>query len=152
MKFRSHSFLFVLLIVTALAFAYGYGLMTNSLNASGHDRNKKSVGLISESIRITAKDGAKPIGQLIREQSSIEIPDQAISSFHFLVDPFSDALILPGVEGFQPSGFQYAILPGQDKQFKIPEIPIRAPEALNFFLVKSAQATNFIVVIEFYPR
>jgi hypothetical protein len=154
MKFRSHSLLIVLLIMTAFAFAYGYGLINNSLNASGHDRNKKSVLLITESLRLTQAEGIKSLGQLIREQSSIEIPDQAISMVRFSVDPFSDALILPSVPQVQPPDFQWGVLPGQDREIKVAEAPFNAPEALDFSLAKSAgpKGCNFILTVEFYPK
>lgn len=106
---------------------------------------------ITESIRITSAQGTKSLGQLISEQSSVVIPPKAIASFHFLVDPFSNALIFPTVEGFQPPGFQWAVLPGQDKKFNIPQISLPAAQALNYYYVQTPGACNFIVVIEFYP-
>jgi len=107
--------------------------------------------IITESLRITSSQGTKSIGQLIDEQSSVVIPNKAIASFHFLIDPFSNALIFPRVEGFQPPGFQWAILPGQDKKFNIPQVPLPAAEALDYYLVQTQGTCNFIVVIEFYP-
>ena len=109
-----------------------------------------SGGLITQSIRLTAAEGAKSIGQLIREQTTTVIPLKAISSFHFLVDGLSNSLIFPRVEGFQPLGFQWAILPGQDKKLDIPQIPLLAPDALNYYPVRTSGTCNFILVIEFY--
>ncbi len=106
---------------------------------------------ITESIRLTSAQGVKSLGQLISEQSSIVIPPKAIASFHFMVDPFSNSLQFPGVEGYQPPGFSWAILPAQDKKFNIPEIPLLAQDALNFYFVQTSGSCNFIVVIEFYP-
>lgn len=106
---------------------------------------------ITESIRLTSSQGVKSLGQLITEQSGIVIPPKAIASFHFMVDPFSNSLQFPNVQGFQPPGFSWAILPAQDKKFNIPQIPILAPEALNYYYLQSSGSTNFIVVIEFYP-
>jgi hypothetical protein len=121
---------------------------------AAHNR-PKSVSAITESIRITKADGAKSLAQLIRElpPASASIPDQAIKSFYFIVSPFDDGLIFPNVEGFQPPGFSWGILPGQDKRFEIPEIELKGAEALNFFLVQSqGKACNFLLIIEFYPR
>jgi len=110
-----------------------------------------SGGCMTQSLRITATEGTKSIGQLIREQTTTAIPAKAISSFHFLVDALSNSLIFPRVEGFQPLGFQWAILPGQDKKLDIPQIPLLAPDALNYYFVRTSGACNFILVIEFYP-
>jgi hypothetical protein len=109
------------------------------------------VKLITQSIRLTAAQGTKTIGQLIREQTTTVIPSQAISSFHFLVDPFNNSLIFPTVAGFQPPGFQWAILPGQDKKLAIPQIPLLAPQALDYYFVRTSGTCNFLLVIEFYP-
>lgn len=156
MKFRSHSFLFVLLIMTALAFAYGYGLMADSLNALAHDRSKpQSVNGATEAIHLTSADREKSIGQLIREQDPRgweRLPDQAISGLHFFVDPFNDALILPRVEAFMPPGFQWGILPGQDKRLFIPENPLSARDGLDLFLVQTKGTCNFLLIVEFYPK
>ena len=119
---------------------------SNQLITSG-----AGVKLITQSIRLTAAQGTKSIGQLIREQTTTTIPSQAISSFHFLVDPFNNSLIFPTVEGFQPPGFQWAILPGQDKKLDIPQIPLLAPQALDYYFVRTSGTCNFILVIEFYP-
>jgi hypothetical protein len=108
-------------------------------------------GLITQSIRLTSTEGTKSIGQLIREQTTTVIPLKAISSFHFLVDPLNNSLIFPRVEGYQPLGFQWAILPGQDKKLDIPQIPLLAPQALDFYFVRTSGTCNFILVIEFYP-
>jgi hypothetical protein len=109
------------------------------------------VKLITQSIRLTAADGTKSVGQLIREQTTNVIPPQAISSFHFLVDPLNSSLIFPNVQGYQPPGFQWAILPGQDKKLNIPQIPLLAPDALNFYFLRTSGTCNFLLVIEFYP-
>jgi hypothetical protein len=108
-------------------------------------------GLMTQSIRLTSTMGTKSIGQLLREQTTTVIPLKAISRFHFLVDGLSNSLIFPRVEGFQPLGFQWAILPGQDKKLDIPQIPLLAPDALNYYFVRTSGASNFILVIEFYP-
>jgi hypothetical protein len=112
---------------------------------------KQSALSITESIHLTKEHGVISIGQLIRQQSSIEIPNQPISGFHFLVDPYGGALLFPGNE-FQPQGFQWAVLPGQDKKFSVPELPINGPDALEFSLVKTDGVCNFILAVEFYPR
>jgi hypothetical protein len=106
---------------------------------------------MTESIHLTAAQGTISLGQLIKEQSSVVIPPKAIANFHFLVDPYNDALKFPTVVGFQPPGFQWAILPGQDKKFNVPQIPLLAPDALNFYLVQTPTICNFIIVMEFYP-
>ena len=106
---------------------------------------------MTQCLRITAAEGTKSIGQLLREQTTTVIPLKAISRFHFLVDGLSNSLIFPRVEGFQPLGFQWAILPGQDKKLDIPQIPLLAPDALNYYFVRTSGACNFILVIEFYP-
>jgi hypothetical protein len=155
MKFRSHSLLFVLLTMTALAFADGYGLMTDSLNASGHDRKTRSINGATEAIHLTSADQGKSIGQLIREQDPAgweRLPDQAISGLHFFVDPFNDALILPRVEAFMPPGFQWGILPGQDKRLFVPENPLSARDGLDLFLVQTKGTCNFLLIVEFYPK
>jgi hypothetical protein len=109
------------------------------------------VKLITESLRITAADGTKSIGQLIRSQSSIVIPSQAIASLHFLVDPFNNSLIFSRVGPQNPTGFQWAMLPGQDKKFAVPKTTVLAPQALEQYLVRSSGASNFMVTVEFYP-
>jgi hypothetical protein len=108
-------------------------------------------GLITQSLRLTAAEGTKSIGQLIREQTTTVIPLKAIYSFHFLVDASNNSLIFPRVEGFQPPGFQWAILPGQDKKLNIPQYALLAPDALNYYYVRTTGTCNFILVIEFYP-
>jgi hypothetical protein len=108
-------------------------------------------GCITQCLRITAAEGTKSIGQLIREQTTTVIPLKAISSFHFLVDASNNSLIFPRVEGFQPLGFQWAILPGQDKELDIPKYALLAPDALNYYYVRTTGTSNFILVIEFYP-
>jgi len=105
---------------------------------------------MTSAIHLTAEDGAKSIKQVIAEQNGEEIPEQPIKSFHFLVDPFNDALIFPRVEGFQPEGFQWGILPGQDKKFNIPKIDIPASEGLDFFLVQTTGVCNFLLITEFF--
>jgi hypothetical protein len=107
-------------------------------------------GVMTQCLRITAAEGTKSIGQLLREQTATVIPLKAISRFHFLVDGLSNSLIFPRVEGFQPLGFQWAILPGQDKKLDIPQIPLLAPDALNYYFVRTSGTSNFILVIEFY--
>jgi hypothetical protein len=108
-------------------------------------------GCITQCLRITAAEGTKSIGQLMREQTTTVIPLKAISSFHFLVDASNNSLIFPRVEGFHPPGFQWAILPGQDKKLDIPEYPLLAPQALDFYMVRTSGTSNFILVVEFYP-
>jgi len=122
------------------------GVSTNETITTG-----AGVKLITQSIRLTASQGTKSIGQLLREQTTTVIPNQALSSFHFLVDPFNSSLIFPTVEGFQPPGFQWAVLPGQDKKLNIPQIPLLAPQALDYYYVRTSGTCNFILVIEFYP-
>lgn len=142
--------LFLIAVVSSVV-AFGW---YRAETRAAHNR-PKSVSGITEAIRITKADGAKSLTQLIRESppDSGPIPDQAIKSFHFLVSPFDDALIFPAVEGFQPPGFQWGILPGQDKRFTIPEIELRGADALDFFLVQtSGKVCNFLLIIEFYPR
>lgn len=154
MKFKSQGFLIFLLILTTFAFAYGYGLINNSLKASGHDR-KRSINGATEAIHLTKADGAKSIGQLIREQDPRgweALPDQGISGLQFFVDPFNDALTLPRVEQFMPPGFQWGILPGQDKRLFVPENPLSARDGLDLFLVQTDSVCNFLLIIEFYPR
>jgi hypothetical protein len=114
-------------------------------------REISSGGLMTQCLRITAAEGTKSIGQLLREQTTTVIPLKAISSFHFLVDASNNSLIFPRVEGFQPLGFQWAILPGQDKKLDIPQIPLLAPDALNYYFVRTTETCNFILVMEFYP-
>jgi hypothetical protein len=109
------------------------------------------VKLMTQSLRITLADGTKSIGQLLRTQTTTPIPNQALASFHFLVDASNNTLIFPNVEGYQPPGFQWAILPGQDKRLDIPEIPLLAPQALDYYYVRTSGTCNFILVIEFYP-
>jgi hypothetical protein len=108
-------------------------------------------GVMTQCLRITAAEGTKSIGQLLREQTTTVIPLKAVSRFHFLVDGLSNSLIFPRVEGFQPLGFQWAILPGQDKKLDIPKIPLLAPDALNYYFVRTSGTSNFILVIEFHP-
>lgn len=157
MRFKSQkTLLLVLFFVVTLAFVYGYGLITSSLIASGHDRNKpRSINGATEAIHLTKADGTKSIGQLIREQDPRgweALPDQGISGLQFFVDPFNDALTLPRVEQFMPPGFQWGILPGQDKRLFVPENPLSAKDGLDLFLVKTDRVCNFLLIIEFYPR
>jgi hypothetical protein len=102
--------------------------------------NTPSVKGTTHAIHLTSADQTKSIGQLISEQHSEPIPNQAICSFHFLVDPENNGLIFPRVEAFQPPGFQLGILPGDDKKINIPEIPIKGEAALNLFFVKAARS------------
>ena len=108
-------------------------------------------GCITQSLRITAAEGTKSIGQMLREQTTTVLPLKAISSFHFLVDASNNSLIFPRVEGFHPPGFQWAILPGQDKKLDIPPYPLMAQEALEYYFVRTTGTSNFILVVEFYP-
>jgi hypothetical protein len=108
-------------------------------------------GCITQSLRITAAEGTKSIAQLLRDQTTTVLPLKAISSFHFLVDASNNSLIFPRVEGFHPPGFQWAILPGQDKKLDIPPYPLLAQEALEYYFVRTTGTSNFILVVEFYP-
>ncbi len=160
MKFRSHIVLSVSLFAVVLAFAYGYGLIGNSLKGLAHDQRDqhikpRSLDGATEAIHLTSGDGIKSIGQLIREQDPRgweALPDQGISGLQFFVDPFNDPLIFPRVEQFMPAGFQWGILPGQDKRLFIPRNPLSAREGLDLFLVQTKRTCNFLLIIEFYPR
>lgn len=127
-----------------------YGFKTYTADAV--EFNQNAVKARTDAFHITAADGTKSIGQLLREQNAAPLPDQAISSFHFLVDPKNDALMFPRVEPFQPEGFQWGILPGDDKKISIPEIPLNAEQGLEFFLVKTDGTANFLLITEFYPN
>lgn len=112
---------------------------------------ENNIAVISESIHITKADGIKSLGQLIREQSGIQIPDQPLLKIHFIVDPFNNALIFPRND-FQPEGFQWGILPGQDKTLLVPELPVSASQALDLSPAKTDGVCNFIVQFEFGPK
>jgi hypothetical protein len=107
----------------------------------------------TEAIHITAADGTKSIAQLIREQSTgTPYPtNQAIASMHFYVDPLNNSLIFTKVGPQNPTGFQWAMLPGQDKQFAVPKTTVLAPQALENYLVRTSGTSNFLLIIEFYP-
>jgi len=111
-----------------------------------------SVKASSEAIHITTADGTKSIAQLIREQSiGTPLPNQAISKFHFFVDPLNNSLIFSRVGAQNPTGFQWAILPGQDKQFSVPKTTVLAMQALEQYLVRTNGTSNFLLFVEFYP-
>jgi hypothetical protein len=106
----------------------------------------------TEAIHILASEGTKSIAQLIREQSvGTPLPNQAIASFHFFVDPLNNSLIFSRVGPQNPTGFQWAILPGQDKKFAVPKTTVLAPQALEQYLVRTTGTTNFLLILEFYP-
>jgi hypothetical protein len=107
----------------------------------------------TEAIHITAADGTKSIAQLIREQSTgTPLPtNQAIASMHFLVDPLNNALIFSKVGPQNPTGFQWAMLPGQDKEFAVPKTTVFAPQAFEQYLVRTNGTCNFLLITEFYP-
>jgi hypothetical protein len=106
----------------------------------------------TEAIHITAADGTKSIAQLIREQSTgTPTPNQAIASMHFYVDPLNNSLIFTKVGPQNPTGFQWAMLPGQDKQYAVPKTTVLAPQALEQYLVRTSGTCNFLLIMEFYP-
>jgi hypothetical protein len=107
----------------------------------------------TEAIHITTADGTKSIGQLIREQSTgTPLPtNQAIASMHFFVDPLNNSLMFTKVGPQNPPGFQWAMLPGQDKQFAVPKTLVLAPQALENYLVRTNGTCNFLLIMEFYP-
>jgi hypothetical protein len=147
----SMRFLAFNLFLAAILVAIGVML---GLTFKGHQASAQTttVTIASEALHITVADGTKSIGQLIREQSTgTPLPAKPIASFHFLVDPFSHPLIFPRVEGFQPPGFQWAILPSQDKKFNIPRLPLLASEALDYYFVRSTGNCSFLLYMEFYP-
>jgi hypothetical protein len=112
---------------------------------------KKTPLIATEAIHLTLLDETKSLSKLISEQSvGSPLPEKPIAKLHFLVDPFNDALLFPTVKGFQPEGFQWGILPGQDKKFKTTKVKLNAIDALDFFLVKTTGVCNFLVVMEFY--
>ena len=107
----------------------------------------------TEAIHITTADGTKSIGQLIREQSTgTPLPtNQAIASMHFFVDPLNNSLIFSRVGPQNPTGFQWSMLPGQDKQIAVPKTLVLAPQALEQYLVRTNGNSNFLLIMEFYP-
>lgn len=86
----SKSLVGTLALLVYLCFTFGHTIAVQSVGSK-----RQSVALITESIHITAADGQKSLGQLIREQSNVVIPEQAISSLRFLVSPFAGDLIFP---------------------------------------------------------
>jgi hypothetical protein len=153
---KTHSKLekIVMIVLILVCGFFGFAWYQAEGKAGDRPERAKSVTGITEALRITKAEGTKSIGQLIRElpPDSGPIPDQAIKSFHFFIDPFNDALIFPAVPNFQPDAFQWGILPGQDKFFTIPKIALTAPEGLNFYLVKTNGTCNFLLILEFYPK
>lgn len=144
---------FLAFISFLAAFSASIGVIFG-VTFTGHRASAQStpVTVSSEAIHLTTADGTKSIAQLIREQSTgTPLPPKALASFHFLVDPFGNSLIFPRVEGFHPPGFQWAILPGQDKKFNVTQVPLPAMEALEFFFVQTNGECNFLVLMEFYP-
>jgi hypothetical protein len=106
----------------------------------------------TEAIHITSTDGTKSIAQLIREQSTgTPTPNQAIASMHFFVDPLNNSLIFTKVGPQNPPGFQWSMLPGQDKQFGVPKTTVLGPQALENYLVRTNGTCNFLLIMEFYP-
>jgi hypothetical protein len=135
------------------AFLVAIGVMVG-VTFTGRKASAQSppVLISSEALHVTPAMGTISIGQLIRDQSTgTPLPDKSISSFHFLVDPFSFPLIFPRVEGFQPPGFQWAILPSQDKKYNVPQYPLPASQALDFYFVRSSGPCSFLLFMEFYP-
>src|SRR5262245_5083919 len=116
-----------------------------------HQASAQSTGGVkagTEAIHITATDGTKSLGQLISEQSTgTPFPtNQAIASMHFFVDPLNNSLIFTRVGPQNPPGFQWAILPGQDKQFGVPKTLVLAPQALEQYLVRTNGTCNFLLI------
>lgn len=153
MKLKSQKILLlVLFFVTTFAFAYGYGLISDSLNASGHDRrHEKAVDAISESFRITENDGVQSLARLILERTTVAIPNQQVSRLHFFVSSTDSELILTQRE-VTPETFEFGIAPNTDKAFPVLRLPFKAPVLLDNTFVRTPGVCNFFVRIEFYPR
>jgi hypothetical protein len=135
------------------AFLVAIGVMLG-VTITGRKASAQSPPVLidSQALHITAADGTKSLWQLISEQNTgAQLPNKSISSFHFLVDPFSYPLIFPRVEGFQPPGFQWAILPSQDKKYNVPQYSLPASQALDFYFVRSSGPCSFLLFMEFYP-
>ena len=132
-----------------------YVAVANFGSTSRHQASAQTTGGVkasTEAIHITAADGTKSIAQLIREQSvGTPTPSQAISKLHFFVDPLNNSLIFSRVGPQNPTGFQWAILPGQDKQFAVPKTTVLATQALEQYLVRTTGTCNFLLIIDFYP-
>jgi len=147
-KFFAFNLLFLAALLLSMAAFFG---VTWRHQASAQTTG--GVKASTEAIHITAADGTKSIGQLIREQSTgTPLPtNQAISSMHFFVDPLNNSLIFSRVGPQNPTGFQWAMLPGQDKQFAVPQTLVLAPQALEQYLVRTTGTCNFLLIMEFYP-
>ncbi len=113
---------------------------------------KKTPVVATESLHLTFEDGTVSLADLIKKQTvGSVLPEKPIASFHFIVSPFHSSLVFPRVVEFQPEGFEWGILPGQDKKFKATKVDLPAAEALEFFLVASkGNVCNFLLVMEFY--
>ena len=139
--------LFLVAFLLSMAAIYG---VTWRQQASAQTTGGVKAG--TEAIHITAADGTKSIAQLIREQSTgTPTPNQAIASMHFYVDPLNNSLIFTKVGPQNPTGFQWAMLPGQDKQYAVPKTTVLAPQALEQYLVRTSGTCNFLLIMEFYP-
>ena len=120
-----------------------------------HQASAQTTGGVkagTEALRITAAEGTKSIAQLIREQSTgTPTPNQAIAGMHFFVDPLNNSLIFTKVGPQNPTGFQWSMLPGQDKEFEVPKTTVLAPQAMEQYLVRTNGTCNFLLITEFYP-
>lgn len=106
----------------------------------------------TEAFHITKADGTLSIAELIRRQSTgSPTPNLSLAAFSIYVDAGAGDLVLARVEGFQPPGFQLTIKAGDDKRVLTTKIALKAPQALEFFPVKTDSTCNFLIVFEFYP-
>lgn len=147
-RLRILALVIVALLVVAFAWYQGW-----ASDHRGGDKETSETPISTEAFHITKADGVKSIAQLIREQSKgAPTPDLSISAIHFYVDPFNGDLIFPRVEDFQPEGFGWGVLAGQDKRILTTKVALRGIQALEFFPVKTDTVCNFLIVLEFYPK
>jgi len=141
MKFRSHSILFVLLIVTALAFAYGYGLMADSLGASHRIKSQNAI------LQLKVEEGAKSLAQLVREQESGVIePSGGRICMISIANSFGGGPVIIAAPPGQSTEFEFKIGPGGF--FNVPETD--GPKAtLEQIFVKTDNLTKAFFVWEF---
>jgi hypothetical protein len=121
-----------------------------------HQASAQTTGGIkadTQAIHITATDGTKSLAQLISLQNSgTPLPtNQCIARMHFYVDPLNNSLIFTKVGPQNPTGFQWSMLPGQDKEFEVPKTTVLAPQAMEQYLVRTNGTCNFLLITEFYP-
>jgi hypothetical protein len=138
-------------VLVSMAVIAGFTLTRRQASAQA----SAPVKVMRIPVKVTAADGVKSIRQLIAENGPIipYWPNQPVQTFHFLVsgDPTNSNLVLPGIPGAQPQGYQLGIPRGGDLRLTLPKLPMNVETALSYaFNVRTAGTCNFLLVLELY--